>query len=126
MSPAERNRTAALMWQQAMGTKDKQADESGSSAWIIPLLVNAHHYETEHTHYEGTRVQVNIHVIAVKQLLGKIRSVITGLKIKWEFFIIEATCYSTNGGGERSINEGGQWTDGKTTTENFSLRQQLH
>lgn len=60
------------------------------------------------THYEGTRVQVNIHVIAAKQLLGKIRSVITGLKIKWEFFISEATCYSTNGGGERSINEDGQ------------------
>lgn len=52
----------------------------------------------QNTHYEGTRVQVNIHVIAIKQLLGKIRSVITGLKIKWEFFISDATCYSTNRG----------------------------
>lgn len=50
------------------------------------------------THDEATRVQVNIHVIAMKQLLGKIRSVITGLGIKWEFFISEATCYSTNRG----------------------------
>lgn len=31
MSPAERSAAAALMWQQAMGTKDKQADESGWS-----------------------------------------------------------------------------------------------
>lgn len=77
------------------GTKEKQADESGSSMWIIPLLVNGLHEETD-AHYKGTRVQVNIHVIAMKQLLGKIRSVITGLKIKWEFFISGAACYSTN------------------------------
>lgn len=67
----------------------------------------------QNTHLEGTRVQVNIHVIAMKQLLGKIRSVITGLKIKWEFFIGGATCYSTNE-GERHINEGGQQTDGRS------------
>ncbi len=35
------------------GTKDKQADESGESVWIIPLVVNALHFETKHT----TRVQ---------------------------------------------------------------------
>lgn len=29
MSPAERKSAAALMWQRALGTKDKQADESG-------------------------------------------------------------------------------------------------
>lgn len=43
MSPAERNTAAALMWQQATGTKDKQADESGR---IIPAVP---HYEAEHT-----------------------------------------------------------------------------
>lgn len=48
----------------------------------------------QNTHYEGTRVQVNINVIGIKQLLGKIRSVITGLKMKREFFISGATCYS--------------------------------
>lgn len=66
----------------------------------------------QNTHCKGTRVQVNIHAIAMKQLLGKIRSVITGLKIKWEFFISGAACYSTNG-GERHTDEIGQQTDGR-------------
>lgn len=37
-------------------TKDKQPDESGWSAWIIPPVVNTLHYETEHTlrGYKGT------------------------------------------------------------------------
>lgn len=57
------------------------------------------------TQTKSTRVQVNIHVIAMKQLLGKIRSVITGLEIKREFFISGATCYTTEE-GEGSINGG--------------------
>lgn len=73
-------------------------------------------WDTTHT----IRVQVNIHVIAMKQLWGKIRSVITGLKTKWEFFISESTCYSTN--RRKSINEDGQWTDGKVTIENFLFK----
>lgn len=79
------------------------------------------------TRDEGTRVRVNIHVIAMKQLLGKIRSVITGMGIKWEFFSSEATCYSTNRGErEGNNNEGGQWTDGRTTTRKFSSRLKLN
>lgn len=49
--------------------------------------------------HNATRVRVNIHVIAARQLLGRIRSVITGLKIKWEFFISEAACYWADGRG---------------------------
>lgn len=75
---------------------------------------------TQHTHYEGTTVRVNIHVIAMKQLLGKIRSVITGLRIKWEFFISGASCSSTNR-GERYINERGQQTDGRSNFREFLI-----
>lgn len=64
-------------------------------AELFPLM-SACFTMRQNTHYESTRLRVNIHVIAMKQLLGKIRSVITGLEIKWDFFISEATCYSTN------------------------------
>lgn len=64
-------------------------------------LVDAH--EDEAGTHNATRVRVNIHVIAAQQLLGRIRSVITGLKIKWEFFISEAAIAAeqTGGGGVR-------------------------
>lgn len=120
MSPAERNTAAALMWQQAMAQKTSRLMKVASLCALF-LWLSMRSTMRQNTHYEGTRVRVNIHVIAMKQLLGKIRSVITGLKIKWEFFISGATCYSTNR-GERHINEGGQKTDGGTTTENFSFK----
>lgn len=110
MSPAERNTAAALMWQQAMAQKTSRLMKVASLRELF-LWLSTCSTMRQNTHYEGTRVRVNIHVIAMKQLLGKIRSVITGLKIKWEFFISGATCYSTNR-GERHINEGGQRTDG--------------
>lgn len=61
-------------------------------------------------------LRVNIHVIAMKQLLGKIRSVITGLKLKWEFFISRAARYST-ATGERCINESGQRAGGRNSSK---------
>lgn len=61
----------------------------------------------------------------MKQLLGKIRSVITGLKIKWEFFISETTCYSTNR-GERHINERRQGTDGREQLQRTYLSPWLN
>lgn len=110
MFPPERKTAAALMWQQAMAQKTGRLMKVASLRELV-LWLSMCTTRRQNTHYEGTRVQVNIHVIAMKQLLGKIRSVITGLKIKWEFFISGATCYSTNR-GERRINEGGQLTDG--------------
>lgn len=112
MSPAERNTAAALMWQQAMAQKTSRLMKVASLSELF-LWLSKRSTKRQNTHYEGEgiRVQVNIHVIAMKQLLGKIRSVITGLKIKWEFFHSGATCYSTNR-AERYINEGGQQTDG--------------
>lgn len=70
MSPAERSAAAALMWQQAMGTKDKQADESGWSVRIIPPVVNAPHEETQHTvaGYKATgKYTCDCHEVIIRQ-----------------------------------------------------------
>lgn len=81
MSPAKRNAAAALMWQQAIAQKTSSLMKVASLRELF-LRLSKRSTMRQNTHYEGTRVRVNIHVIAVKQLLGKIRSVITGLKIK--------------------------------------------
>lgn len=95
--PAERNTTVALMWQQAIAQRTSRQMKVVSLRALF-LWLSMGFTTRQNTHYEGTRVRVNIHVIAMKQLLGKIRSVITGFKIKWEFFISATTCYSTNRG----------------------------
>lgn len=94
------------------GSRRRHKRQAGWWKWLVCVNYSsgcqcAPLWDRTHT----SRVQVNIHVIAMKQLLGKIRSVITGLKIKWEFFISGATCYSTNR-ADRHINEGRQRTDG--------------
>lgn len=68
------------------------------------------------------RLRVNIHVIAMKQLLGKIRSVITGLKIKWEFFISESHLLfnKQRRGGTLMSEDSGQMAG--TTAENFQFK----
>lgn len=88
---------AALMWQQAARTKGTQA---GWWKWLVCVNYSSAcqpRITTRRNTHNATRVRVNIHVIAAEQLLGRIRSVITGLEIKWEFFISEAACYSANG-----------------------------
>lgn len=115
MSPAERNTAVALMWQQATGQKTSRMMKVGSLPELF-LCLSTCASMSRCTPYEATRVQVNIHAIAMEQLLGQIRSVITGFKIKWEFFISTATCYSTNR-GEGQINECGQCTDDTTTAQ---------
>lgn len=124
MSPAERNTAAALMWQQATAQKTSSLMKVAGLRELF-LRLSTHSTMRQNTHYEGTRVRVNIHVIAMKQLLGKIRSVITGSKIKWEFFISRATCNSTNRGERGTLMRGDSGQMGGTTTENFS-RPKLH
>lgn len=80
MIPAERN-TAALMSQQAMAQKTSQLMKVTSPLKLF-LGLSMRSTMRQHTHYKATRVQVNIHVIGMRQLFGEIRSVITGLKIK--------------------------------------------
>ena len=121
MSPAERNTAAALMWQQAMAQKTSKLMKVASLRELF-LRLSTRSTMRQNTHYEGTRVQVNIHVIAMKQLLGKIRSVITGLKIKWEFFISAATCYSTNRAARGTLMRVDSRQMVGTTTENFSFK----
>lgn len=58
----------------------------------------------------------------MKQLLGKIRSVITGLKIKWEFFISRTTCYSTNREERSTLMRVDSRQTVVTTTENFLFK----
>lgn len=58
----------------------------------------------------------------MKQLLGKIRSVITGLKIKWEFFISRTTCYSINREERGSLMRVDSRQMVATTTENFLFK----
>lgn len=110
MSPAERNTAAALMWQQATAQKTSSLMKVAGLRELF-LRLSTHSTMRQNTHYEGTRVRVNIHVIAMKQLLGKIRSVITGLKIKWEFFISRATCNSTNRGERGTLMRVDRWEE---------------
>lgn len=124
MFPAECSTAAALMWQQAKAQKTSRLMKVTSLLKLF-LWLSICSTIRQHAHYKGTRVRVNIHVIAMKQLLGKIRSVITGLKIKWEFFISETTCYSTNR-GERRINEGRQRTDGREQLQRTYLSPWLN
>lgn len=121
MSPTERNTAAALMWQQAMAQKTSKLMKVASLRELF-LRLSTRSTMRENTHYEGTRVRVNIHVIAMKQLLGRIRSVITGLKIKWEFFISGATCYSTNRGERGTLIKVDSMQMVGTTTEMFSFK----
>lgn len=80
MIPAEGN-TAALMSQQGMRQKTSELMKV-TSLFKLFLGLSMRSTMRQHTHYKATRVQVNIHVIGMKQLFGGIRSVITGLKIE--------------------------------------------
>ena len=120
MSPAESNTAAALMWQQAAAQKTSRLMKVAGLCELF-LWLSICSTMRRSTHYKGTRVRVNIHVIAMKQLLGKIRSVITGLKIKWEFFISAATCYSTNKRRETLMRVDSREMGGQTEG-NFSFK----
>lgn len=94
-SPVDRNKRSSSFDVAAGGLHKRHA---GWWKWLVCVNYSSACRRAggrDGTH-NATRVRVNIHVIAAQQLLGRIRSVITGLKIKWEFFISEAACYSAN------------------------------